>query len=244
MSKRTTKRISHLPPERLRYGKEVHRPLNQLLVILPLLVVFQIGAMRWGSSLLIPQYLRYVFLQMSVTGPFLTAGLVVAVLLGQHITRKDPWRVSGWVAAGMVVESSVWSLPLLGLSWITRDMTPAAIREEALRGVVEAIGAGLYEEFTFRLVLLSVLMLIFVDLLHLRKETFGVVSVILAGLVFAVLHFPAGMWWGESPIPWGRFIFLAVAGMWWGVLFVWRGFAVAACSHVWWDLFVVAFAAR
>jgi membrane protease YdiL (CAAX protease family) len=247
MSKRVSRNIyqkTKLPPERLRYGKETHRPLNQLLVIVPLLVIFQVGAMRWGSSLLVPQYLRYVFLQMSVTGPFLSAALVVAVLLGQHLTRHDPWRASGWVAAGIVVESAVWSVPLLGLSWITRDMAPAALREDVLRGAVEAIGAGVYEEFLFRLVLLSVLMLIFVDLLHLRKEKCAVAAVILAGLAFAALHFPPGTWWSEAPIPWGRAVFLAAAGVWWGVLFVWRGFAVAVCSHVWWDLFVVTVAMK
>lgn len=230
---------SSLPPERLPYGKETHRPLNQLLVIAPLLIVFQIGAMRWGSTLLVPQYLRYVFLQMAFTGPFLSAGVIAAVLLGQHLTRNDPWRVSGWVAGGIVVESAIWSLPLLGLSWLTRSSAPAAIREEVLRGAVEAIGAGVYEEFLFRLVLLSVLMMLFVDLLHLRKETFGVVAVILAGVAFAAFHFTPAQWGGEAPLPWGRFVFLAAAGIWWGVLFVWRGFAVAVCSHVWWDLFVV-----
>ncbi len=244
MSQRVTTTYSLLPPERLQYGKETHKPLNQLLVILPLLVAFQLGAMHWGSSLLVPQVLRYVFLQMTVTGPFLSAGLVVAVLIGQHLTRKDPWRVHGWVAAGMVVESVVWSVPLLGVSWITRDFAPAAIREEVLRGAVEAIGAGVYEEFVFRLVLLSVLMMVFVDLLHLKKETFGVVAVLLAGLAFATMHFSPAQWWGSEAIPWGRFVFLAVAGVWWGVLFVWRGYAVAVCSHIWWDLFVVFITTR
>lgn len=240
----SSKKASRLPPEPLRYGKETHRPLNQLLVIVPLLVIFQIGAMRWGSSLAVPQYLRDVFLQMAVTGPFLSAGLVVAVLLGQHLTRRDPWRCSGWVAGGIVVESAVWSVPLLGVSWITRDLPPAMIREEILRGAVEAVGAGVYEEFLFRLVLLSVLMMIFVDLLRLRKDKSGVAAVLLAGLMFAAFHFSPSQWWSEAPLPWGRFVFLAAAGIWWGVLFVWRGFAVAVCSHIWWDLFVVAFAAR
>ncbi|MBN1555068.1 MAG: CPBP family intramembrane metalloprotease [Phycisphaerae bacterium] len=238
------KKSSQLPPERLRYGKETHRPLNQLLLIGPLLALFQIGAMRWGSSLSVPEYLRYVFLQMSVTGPFLSAGLVVAVLLGQHLTRHDPWRVSGWVAGGMLVESAIWSVPLLGLSWLTRDMPVAAVREETLRGAVEAIGAGIYEEFLFRLVLLSVLMMIFVDLLHRKKDPSGVAAVLLAGAAFAAFHFSPDQWWGQASLPWGRFVFLAVAGVWWGVLFVWRGFAVAACSHIWWDVFVIAAGAK
>lgn len=241
------KMASKMPPERLRYGKETHRPLNQLLVLVPLLVLFQVGAARWGSDLLVPHYLRFALLQMGMTGRFLTTGLVVAVLLGQHLTRRDPWRVSGWVGGGIVVESALWSVPLLGLSWLTRNLAPAAIRvirEETLRSMVEAIGAGIYEEFVFRLVLLSALMLLFIDLLHLRKETFGFVSILLAALAFAALHFSPAQWSGQQPMPWGRFVFLAVAGVWWGVLFVWRGFAVAVCSHIWWDLFVLGTATR
>jgi len=37
----------------------------------------------------------------------------------------------------------------------------------------------------------------------------------------------------------GKAIFLAVAGTLWGVLAVWRGYAMAACSHIWWNLLVI-----
>ncbi len=234
------KKPFQIAPQPRRYGKETHRPLNQLLLIAPLLAAFQIGAAKFGSDLLIPHYLRYVLLQMGMGGQFLTTGLVVVVLLAQHITRKDPWRVSGWVAGGMFLESAGWSIPLLAVHWLTGPgAVPSAIRTGLLRGAVEAIGAGVYEEFLFRLVLLSLLMLVFLDLLHLPRERFTVVSILLAGAVFATFHFSPAQWTAPEAFPWGRFAFLSLAGAWWGVLFVWRGYAVAACSHIWWNLFVI-----
>ncbi len=240
------KPISFAPP-RIRYRDEIHKPLNQLVIIAPLLVIFQIGSVRFGSGLLVPQYLRDVLLWFGATGRYLPAVLIVVVLLAQHVVRNDPTGVNFRAVLGMIGESVVWSFPLLAISWLTGRFQASAVAEGAgaggdtvLRVWIEAIGAGVYEEFLFRLVFLSVMVLLFVDLLHLRKDVMTVVAILLAGVLFAACHFPVAHWFGGQSPQWGRFAFLVLAGAWWGVLFVWRGYAVAACSHVFWDFFVIA----
>ncbi len=243
MSKK--KPITFAPP-RIRYRNDIHKPLNQLVIIAPLLVIFQIGSAQLGSDLLVPQYLRCVLLWFGATGRYLPAVLIVVVLLAQHAVRNDPSRINLRAVLGMIFESAFWSLPLLAISWLTGRVYVSAAAEggpsgnAVLRTWMEAIGAGVYEEFLFRLVFLSVMVLLFVDLLHLRKDVMTIVAILLAGLIFAACHFPAAHWFGTEVRQWGRFAFLALAGAWWGVLFVWRGYAVAACSHIWWDIFVIA----
>ena len=242
MSKK--KPITFAPP-RIRYRDEIHKPLNQLVIVAPLLVIFQIGSAQVGSDLLVPQYLRYVLLWFGATGRYLPAGVIVVVLLAQHAVRNDPSRINLRAVLGMIFESAFWSLPLLAISWLTGRVFVSAAAEGGaggnaiLRSWMEAIGAGVYEEFLFRLVFLSVMVLLFVDLLHLRKDVMTVVAILLAGLIFSAFHFPAAHWFEAVAHQWGRFAFLALAGAWWGVLFIWRGYAVTACSHICWNIFVI-----
>ncbi len=229
------------------YRREIHRPLNQMLVIVPLLVFFQIGSMKLGSGLLVPQYLRVGLEFLGASGRWLPMFMIILVLLMQHIVRKDPLRISGWAGLGIVVESAGWALPLLAIGWITsvspgqaEAATPPAVQHELLRACIEAVGAGVYEEFLFRMIFVSVFAMLFLDLLKWKKDVVNIIAVIVSGLIFAMLHFSGAQWAGLEPMAWGSFIFLSLAGMWWGVLFVTRGFAVAVCCHIWWDLFVIA----
>jgi hypothetical protein len=230
-------------PESKTYSRLLHRPLNQLAIIGPLLVFFHVGAFFVGDALLVPYYLRNALMWFGITGRFLPGVLIIVVLFCQYAVREDPLRVNGWVALGSIVESAVWTLPLVAISWITAR-TPAAAMDAAaaapnlLQNCLEAVGAGVYEEFLFRLVLFSLASLLFVDLLGLKKVPVAVGTILVSGVLFSVFH---SGWFGPNELSWPGAVFLALAGMWWGVLFLWRGFAVAACAHIWWDLVVIAF---
>lgn len=233
-------------PEVPTYSRDIHRPLNQLLVIVPLLVLFQIGSAKLGSGLLVPQYLRVALESLGAPGRWLPMLLIILVLLIQHITRKDPSKLNLWAGLGIIVESACWTLPLVAMGWMTSG-TPSAAQvatqpanEALLRACVEAIGAGVYEEFLFRMVFVSIFIMLFADLLHLKMEAVTFCAIIISGVVFSMFHFTWSQWTGPQPILWSNFVFLSLAGIWWGVLFLWRGFAVAVCCHVWWDFFVIA----
>jgi|GEM_PF-2428992 len=242
------KKTSHIPPEMPSYRRDLHKPINQLMVIAPLLVLFQAGSARAGSGLLMPQYMRLALECLGAPGRWLPLFTIIAVLVSQHIVRKDPLRVNGLVVAGILIESAWWTLPLVAAGWIT-SIAPAGAWQPAgangcggawLRAGLEAIGAGLYEEFLFRMVFISVFTMLLFDLLRWNKDAIIASAVILGGLIFAAFHFSLAQLTGQSPLPWGNAIFLSVAGMWWGVLFLWRGLAVATCSHIWWNMFVIA----
>ncbi len=234
-------------PEVPSYSRDIARPLNQLLIIVPLLVLFQAGSVRLGSGLLVPQYLRVALECLGAPGRWLPMCLIILVLIAQHITRKDPFKLNVWAGLGIIVESACWVLPLVAIGWITSDSpseaqaaTQPVINDTLLRSCIEAIGAGVYEEFLFRMVFISVILMLFVDLLHWKSDAVTIIALIVSGVVFSLFHFSLDQLTGQVPIHWGVFIFLSLAGIWWGVLFLWRGFAVAVCCHIWWDLFVIA----
>ena len=102
-----------------------------------------------------------------------------------------------------------------------------------------AVGAGVYEEFIFRLALISLIMLIFVDIFDLRKDIVAAVAVIMAGCIFSLYHFPAEQLTSWDGWPWHEFIFRAVAGVYLGAIFILRGFGIAVGAHICYNLFVV-----
>ena len=248
---RREKEKSVFAPDRPTYGAEIHRPLNQLVLVGVLLLFFHVFSAKLGSTLLVPEYLRYVFSMMGVAGKYLPAIAILVVLGWQHLVHRNleknrymnKHRVSFIAIVGMIIEGAVSILPLVAANWMTGKIPVLAQIGEAdhpiLRGVLESVGAGVYEEFLFRMVFISIALLIFTDAMKRKENCVIVISIIVSGILFALAHLSAGQLDGDAGISWGSMVFLALAGMWWGVLFIWRGFGVAVCSHICWDLLVV-----
>jgi membrane protease YdiL (CAAX protease family) len=229
-----------IPDPDERYGLLIHRPLNQLAVVLPLLIFFHAASIVAGirTALLVPHYLQIVLQFLGATGAYLTAALVAGVLVGQHLARHDPWRISGSAVVGQIAEGIIWTLPLLLAAWLTTGLARGAAPADRFYAVLESVGAGVYEEFLFRLVLILAANIVLIDLLRLKKVAATAIAISISAVVFAACHFSPDALLGRAPMNWAALAFFLLAGGWWGLLLAWRGFAVAVISHVAWDLFV------
>jgi len=227
-----------------RYRRQTLRPLNCLVFILPPLAAFQWGAATYGTTLLTPHYMHVVLRFFGATAPFLPPLLIVAVLLLQQAAHHEPFKVQPKALAGMVGESILWTFPLIAVSCMTARIARMAgmftlpeAAEKSLQDVLQALGAGIYEEFVFRLVFLGLVMLIFVDVFEMKKEIVIYLGIVASGVLFSLCHFTTA----QLPFRWGSFIFLALAGALWGGLYVFRGFGIAAGCHIVWDIYVFIF---
>jgi len=225
-------------PEPRLYGRLILRPLNQLVVIAPLLLVFHIASAYIGSNLLVPHFMQIAFQWLGASGHLLPPLLIVTVLLCQHVMKKEPWQVDFMAAGGTILESIVWTLPLLTAGWIIGSNTEAAIDHSQvyLHNCIEAIGAGIYEEFIFRMVLIQVGSILLIDLANLKKDRVMIFLILFSALIFSACHFSSGELFGAETMNWEKFVFLSTAGVWWSVLFLWRGYGVAACCHIAWNI--------
>jgi len=228
------------------YWRRTQRPLNCLVFLLPLLIFFQVGAAIYGNELLVPQLLGRVLGWFGATAAFLPALLIVVMLLVMHLLHGEPWRVDGSALLGMGGESLLWTLPLVALTYLLyRASAPAAAAllspagQNLVKGLLVATGAGIYEEFIFRLVFVSLVLLICVDVFDLPRDVVTIVAVIASALLFSLCHFSGAELTGKAPFQWTRFVFLTLAGLLWGALFVFRGFGIAAGAHICYDMFVV-----
>ena len=237
------KKSRQVPPAYQSYREQTLRPLNSLIFIAPLLVAFHIGAAKFGTDLLVVDYLdrilRYFF---GTAGTHLPPALIVAVLLAQHFLRRDRWRIEPRVLTGMLAESILWTLPVIALTFLLqRAPVQAAAAADVQPGLLQQItgylGAGIYEEFFFRLVLISIILLVFVDLCSLPKRIVRPVAVIVVAAVFSFCHRPEDLLSAGSPPYWNYYVFLFLAGLLWGLVFVFRGLGIAVGSHIFYNLY-------
>ncbi len=108
-----------------------------------------------------------------------------------------------------------------------------------LADIVTGIGAGIYEELVFRLILIGILMLLFQDFLRLKHTTSIILSVLVSAALFSAHHhivFVNGQLSSSVPFDWTEFSFRTVAGIYFAALFAIRGFGITAGTHAFYDI--------
>jgi len=115
-------------------------------------------------------------------------------------------------------------------------------RHRLLANIITGIGAGIYEELIFRLILICVLMILFQDVLRLEKTKSIVLSVLVSAALFSAHHhiaFVDGQIAANIPFNWTEFLFRTIAGVYFAALFAIRGFAITAGTHAFYDTIAV-----
>jgi hypothetical protein len=237
------------------YLRQSGRPLASLAFVLPLLALYEGGVLVLGPQAVrngADVWLRGL-LDLSGFGQyFLLPALTIGLLLAWHHVTRDRWRVSAAVVYVMFAECAVLGLALVGLGrvqvWAAHTLLDPRMAAETSRAaiwlggsgaaiagrVVGYMGAGVYEEMLFRLLLLPPVSACAWRLGARRGLRIGG-AIVLTSLIFSAAHY-----WG----PYGEafdafsFAFRFMAGAFFAALFVYRGFGIAAGTHALYDIFV------
>lgn len=171
------------------------------------------------------------------------------VLFGAVIVWRD-WRghrgpLEGRVFLGMVLESLVYAAllgvvvsrltvlllhPRLGIALAAQGSGPPAL--SLAQNVVISLGAGIYEELVFRVLLVSAIMAM-ATAFHARRSVAVAVAVIGSAIIFSAFHY-VGIYGDRWTL--ASFTFRAIAGVLLSGLYVARGFGVTAWSHALYDI--------
>lgn len=109
-----------------------------------------------------------------------------------------------------------------------------------LADIVTGIGAGIYEELVFRLILICVLIMLFQDVLKFGHENAVTVSILISAALFSAHHhidFFSGQ--PMDPFNWTRFSFRTIAGVYFAILYAIRGFGITAGTHAFYNIMAV-----
>lgn len=230
-------------------GRDPRNLLTSLVLVFPLFLIYQLGVLFTLPVLNGADFLT-VFLFKTLhlsTGSYLaytfavTVAFVIAVTALRHKQRFDPHLI-----IPVLLESAIYALTMGSL--IVFVMTRALGISPQLAGgggfvaqqsfgtrVVMSLGAGVYEETVFRLGILTGLTVLFERVLGMRRSIGFVLALLLQAALFSAMHHipPYG-----DPLHLGIFVFRVLAGVCFGLLFWYRGFAIAVYTHALYDLYV------
>ena len=136
----------------------------------------------------------------------------------------------------MLAESMLWSIVLYFLLFKFMVLLMNPVGKTILQQVTLAIGAGIYEEFLFRVLLIAGLSGILGFVFMWDKTFKNIIAVVLSGGIFSAFHFM-----GEYGDFFSMELFLIrfFAGLILGVLYKYRGFGITAYTHSIYDLIVL-----
>lgn len=219
----------------------------------PLLLAYEFGvlwvggdsaeALRTGAD----AWMRQSLAGIGLTDQwFLPLILMIALLIWQALDPRD-WRFSPATLVGMAIESLLMAVALIGLSRLvdvgftrlepasTPVMAAASSRlVQSLSPFIGFLGAGVYEEALFRLLLVP-LCYGTLRLLQMPAVMASTLAMTASALLFSLAHHAGTP--GEA-FTWFAFIFRWLAGVYFAWVFVARGFGVAVGTHCAYDVLV------
>jgi membrane protease YdiL (CAAX protease family) len=229
------------------YLNRSRMPLASLVFLLPFIIFYEIGTRQFAfdaahqteQRIIAFNLMQEFFNWFGATGRYMPPMAVIVILLSVHIAHNDPWTVKPGTLIGMAVEGAAWGLPLLVLGtfaarWVAQHLPLMTGGGDWRTLLVLSFGAGIYEEMVFRLVALTLLHMLFIDVLRMRKSASYLLMVVISSLAFAFYHYL-----GSETFTWRSLVFRTGAGVYFAVVFLTRGFGVTAFSHSCYDIFVI-----
>jgi membrane protease YdiL (CAAX protease family) len=108
-----------------------------------------------------------------------------------------------------------------------------------LADIVTGIGAGIYEELLFRLILICAIMLLLQDVIGVNQHSAVIIAVLVSAGLFGAHHhidFLTGRANQGDLFDWAKFAFRTTAGVYFAALFAIRGFGITAGTHAFYDI--------
>jgi membrane protease YdiL (CAAX protease family) len=221
--------------------------LTSLILVFPLLLIYQLGVlltlpMLNGTDFVTVFLLSYLGLSVSQYLMFVAAVMLLFVAALVVLKRHEHFQPR--MILPVLLESTIYALTMGSL--IVLVMTKLLGIPPQLSGVlaqqglvsrfVMSLGAGVYEELVFRLGLLGGLVVFTQRVLGWGRWLSVTAAFLVSSIAFSAVHHipPYG-----DPFSLDAFTFRVLAGIFFGVLFWFRGLAVAVYTHAFYDLYVL-----
>ncbi len=215
-----------------------------LILTLPVLAIYEFGnlilfrdsffELRNSGEIL----LRSFFDTIHLTNPYLISAILVGAFIvvmvrGYRIEKRPGIHANYYIY--MLLESIFWgALLFTSMQLFTRLPLQILRLEDKLANMNLALGAGIFEELIFRLVLIGALMVILEQGLNIVGKWSVVIAIILAAIVFAGFHLFMESY--QFPI----FAQRILGGILLGTLYYFRGYGISVYTHIIYNFLILA----
>ncbi|MBN2337594.1 MAG: CPBP family intramembrane metalloprotease [Acidobacteria bacterium] len=219
------------------YLAETRRPVYSAALVFPFLCVYHAGTILVGGTHIngADALIIRILGALGVFSVYASALVLAAALAAWQWRTRAPGRIRPRLLALSLLESTCFALVLLAAFGWLGPRLPLALSDPApgLRDFILYCGAGVYEEFLFRWILLGALIWLFRRILPGGNTAATAAAALSAALIFAAFHYVGP---GGIPLTPGSFALRAVGGLYFGLIFIMRGFGLAAASHAIYDI--------
>ena len=216
-----------------------------LIASLPLLIGYEIlvtitQSPFWGIRNAADVWIRTFMMAFDIRPQYIFFVMILCVIgiIPVIKIKGSAPPLKGSIFLFMFLEALAYSMVLgIVLHFMVRVVLLASggLSGNALQNIALSLGAGLFEEFFFRVLLLNILYWALRFILRTPLLT-GVVSILIASLLFSLSHYIGNM---ADTFQWYSFIFRWLAGLLFTLLYFFRGFAITAYTHALYDIQVL-----
>jgi hypothetical protein len=246
-----------ISPSLSSYWRATRAPRYSLVFAFPLLVSYELLAfalshgevtgVRNGADVL----LKSLFVALGGRYGLALFGIVVigggAAIAGRDLRRSGGirsryllWMLGESIVYALVFGMVAGTLTVLVLPHLSTIAGVSAAG--AARGVQSlptqlmiSLGAGIYEELLFRVVLVSALAWLGFRVFRWGRTAANAFAIVMGALIFSAFHYIGP--YGE-PLRLDSFTFRAIAGLLFSGLYLLRGFGITAWTHALYDVFL------
>ena len=240
-----------LPGGAAPYWRRSQRPLEILGFLLPLVVAFEIALVVFPEDSSVARLAAHNWVERifqflgdvlggTAIGLAIPGLLMIIALLAWQVMSRRPWRIHLPTLSIMAAESSVLAVPLFLLGVVlTGEITSQLVQVGAVGSIPTpvvaslperifmSIGAGLYEELVFRWILIATVHAILSDGFKIGSGRASVIAAAISSVLFMLAHQPSMD---------ASAVFFLLGGAWFALLYLVRGFGIAAGTHVAYDV--------
>jgi hypothetical protein len=242
-----------MPPERASsYWSATRAPRHSLLFALPLLLLYEalafglsgseLGNVRNGADVLLKSVFVALGGRHGVLAFSLILGCAGAILIWRD--RRSGGSIRPGLFPVMFLESVLYAVLLGGVVSALTSLVLHGRLALVAGGMGEfplatqlmiSLGAGIYEELLFRVLLVGALAWLAARVFGWRPAPAAIFAAVSGALVFSLFHYvgPYG-----DPFEIGSFTFRAIAGLIFSAMYLLRGLGITAWCHALYDVFL------
>ena len=223
------------------YFRKSSSPLYSFIITLPIFLTYELGIfwmrniefnyIQNGADVLIEQaILKLGFDVIYVSSIIFLFVLLIIIYYQKH--HFNSLSISRPYLGAMFLESIVYAIIfffLMGNLYLMDVST-----NDLYCNIILSLGAGIYEELIFRVLLIYIFYQSIKFLFRLSKFSTNFYAVILSAILFSSFHFIGAESFNQE-----AFAVRFIAGIFLAFLYVQRGFGITAITHSFYDIFVI-----
>jgi len=227
------------------YWRSTRSPLYSFLFTIPLFFIYEIGIfltssddmfiLRNGADAL----MRQILATFGIAGLYWIGAIFFIGFIITFILQRKYWeetQIHSDYFLLMMMESVAWSALIYFLMSNVYLLLMNPTGSMLVQQVTLAVGAGIYEEFLFRVLLIAGISVILGFIFQWSDKSRNWAAMVIAAGIFSSFHFIGE--YGDF-FSFNIFMVRFLAGIVLGTLYFLRGFGITAWSHAVYDLIVL-----